>query len=95
MYAVHTEVTIPDGTPVDGPARGLQAHAIPAVRAAGAVAAYWMEPANGSILGVVLFDDETAARTAASGISVGGRPPDAPDGVSYRTVEVREVIARL
>jgi len=95
MYAVFTEVNIPDGTPTDGAAAGLRANAIPAVRAAGATNAYWLQPLNGRALGVVLFDDEAAANAAAAGIEVGGTPPSAPEGVTFRTVEVREVIAHL
>jgi hypothetical protein len=95
MYALCTEVSIPDGAPVDGAAEGLRANAVPAVREAGAVSAYWMQPMGGRLLGVVMFDDEAAARAAAAGIHVEDRPGPAPEGVAYRTVEVREVIARL
>ena len=95
MHAVYTEVNIPDGVPTDGAAEGLRTVAVPAVREAGAVSAYWMEPMNGRALGVVLFEDEAAARAAASGLHVGARPGNAPEGVTFRTVEVREVIASL
>jgi hypothetical protein len=95
MHAVYTEVNIPAGVETGGAAKGLNSNAVPAVRAAGAVGAYWLEPLNGRALGVVLFDDEAAARTAAAGLRVGDRPRDAPAGVTYRTVEVREVIASL
>jgi hypothetical protein len=95
MHAIYTEVDIPDGIPTDGAAEGLRTRAVPAAREAGAVSAYWMEPLNGRALGVVLFDDESAARTAAAGLHVGARPGNAPDGVTFRTIEVREVIASL
>lgn len=95
MYAIYTELDIPDGTPTEGAAEGLRATAIPAVREAGATNAYWMEAMNGRAVGVVLFDDEAAARAAAAEIHVGGQPRSAPDGVSFRTVEVQEVIAHL
>lgn len=95
MHAIFTEVNIPDGVATDGAADGLRTTAVPAVRAAGAAGAYWLEPMNGRALGVVLFDDEAAARTAAAGLQVGARPGDAPEGVTFRTVEVREVIAHL
>jgi hypothetical protein len=95
MHAVYTEVNIPNGVSTDGAADGLKTTAVPAVRAAGAVSAYWLEPLNGRALGVVLFDDEAAARAAAAGLHVGDRPGNAPDGVTFRTVEVREVIASL
>jgi hypothetical protein len=95
MYAVYTEVTIPDGAPTDGAAAALWGNAVPAVRQAGARNAYWMAPTDGRLLGVVVFDDEAAARSAAAGIPVGERAANAPAGVTYRTVDVREVIAHL
>lgn len=95
MYAVFTEVDIPDGTPTDGAAEGIRTNAIPAVREAGAAAAYWLEAMNGRAVGVILFDDEAAARATAATIHVGRRPAPAPEGVTFRTVEVREVIAHL
>ena len=95
MHAIYTEVDIPDGVPTDGAADGLKTTAVPAVRAAGAVGAYWLEALNGRALGVVLFDSADAAQAAAAGLHVGARPGNAPDGVTFRTVEVREVIAHL
>jgi hypothetical protein len=95
MYALYTEVNIPDGVPTDGAAQNLRANAVPAVRAAGAVNAYWMEAMNGRALGVILFENEAAARAASALVAVGARPASAPDGVTFRTVEVREVIAQL
>lgn len=95
MYAVYTEVDIPEGVPTDGAAAGLQATAVPAVRAAGALSAYWLEAMQGRALGVVMFESDAAARAAAAGLNVGDRPGNAPEGVTYRTVEVREVIAHL
>jgi hypothetical protein len=95
MYAVFTEVTLPPGIPADAAANGLRANAVPAVRAAGATSAYWLAPHDGRIIGVVLFDDEAAARTAAAGLHAGARPGNAPDGVTFRTVQVQEVIAHL
>jgi hypothetical protein len=95
MYAIYTEVDIPDGVPTDGAAEGLETTAVPAVRAAGAVGAYWLEALNGRAMGVVLFDSEDAAHAAAADLHVGARPGNAPEGVIFNTVEVREVIARL
>lgn len=95
MYAVFTEVDIPNGVPTDGAAAALQATAVPAVRAAGAVQAYWTEALDGRALGLILFDSEAAARAATAGLEVGNQPATAPDGVTFRTVEVREVIAHL
>ena len=95
MYAVFTEVDVPTGAPTHGAAAALQANAVPAVRAAGARHAYWTGALNGRALGLVLFDSEAAARAASEQITVGHRPGSAPDGVTYRTVEVREVIAQV
>ena len=95
MYAVFTELNIPDGTPTDGAGDALRANAVPMVREAGAANAFWLEAMNGRSLGVILFEDEAAARATASQLHVGERPGPAPEGVTFRTVEVREVIAQL
>jgi hypothetical protein len=95
MYAIFTEVNVPQGIPADGAANGLRANAVPAVRAAGAMGAYWLAPHDGRAIGVVLFAEESAARAASEGLHVGARPGNAPDGVTFRTVQVQEVIAHL
>jgi hypothetical protein len=95
MYAIFTEVTLPPGIPAAAAANGLRANAVPAARAAGASGAYWLAPHDGRAIGVVLFDDQAAARAAAQGLHVGARPGNAPDGVTFRTVQVQEVIAHL
>jgi hypothetical protein len=95
MYAVFTEVNLPPGTPTRAAANGLRANAVPAARAAGATGAYWLAPHDGRAIGVVLFDDEAAARAAAEGLHVGAQPGNAPDGVTFRTVQLHEVIAHL
>ena len=95
MYALFTEVDIPEGTPTDGMGEAIRANAVPVVREASAAGAYWLEAMNGRSLGVILFEDEAAARATASQLRVGERPGPAPEGVKFRTVEVREVIAQL
>jgi hypothetical protein len=95
MYAIFTEVNMPPGIPAGAAASGLRANAVPAVQAAGASGAYWLAPHDGRAVGVVLFADEAAARAAAAGLRVGARPGNAPDGVTFRTVQVQEVIAHL
>lgn len=95
MYAILTEVTVPPGTPVDTAAASLMDSAVPGVRAAGAVGGYWLAPRDGRGVAVMLFDDESAARTAAAGLRIGDRPPSAPDGVVFRSVEVERVIAHF
>jgi hypothetical protein len=95
MYAIFTEVNLPPGIPAGAAANGLRANAVPAAQAAGASGAYWLAPHDGRAVGVVLFDNEAAARAAAKGLHVGARPGNAPDGVTFRTVQVQEVIAHL
>lgn len=95
MHALFTEVDIPEGTPTKDAGDRLREVAVPTVREAGAAGAYWMEAMNGRGVAVILFEDEAAARAVAAGLQVGERPGTAPEGVTFRTVEVREVIAQL
>lgn len=95
MYAIFTEVTVPRGTSVDTATTNLNANAVPGVRAAGAVAGYWLAPHDGRAVAMMLFDDEAAARNAAADLHVGDRPGRAPDGVVFSSVEVDRVIAHL
>jgi hypothetical protein len=95
MYAVFTEVNMPPGIPADAAANGLRANAVPSVQAAGATGAYWLAPHDGRLIGMVLFDEETTARAAAKGLHVGDRAENAPEGVTFRTVQVQQVIAHL
>jgi len=65
-------------------------------RDAGAKAGYWLAPQDGRGLAVVVFDTEDEARAAAARIEVGKPPmPDAPAGVTVKTVEVREILASV
>jgi hypothetical protein len=43
----------------------------------------------------VVFDSEDEAQKLASHFQVGEAPPNAPAGVTFRTVEVREVLASI
>jgi len=72
----------------------LPRSAVPMARDAGAKAGYWLAPQDGRGLAVVVFDTEDEARAAAARIEVGKPPmPDAPAGVTVKTVEVREILA--
>jgi hypothetical protein len=73
----------------------LNNNAVPLVKAAGAKSGGWLAPQGGRSISVVLSDDEPAAREMAGQLAVGGRPPGAPEGVAFRTVEVREVLAQV
>jgi hypothetical protein len=65
-------------------------------RDAGATAGYWLAPAGGRGVSVVVFDTEDAATAVAARFRVGEPPmPDAPPGITVKTVEVREVLAAL
>ena len=57
---------------------------------------YWLAPQNGRGVAMVVFETEEEARTAAAMFRVGEPPmPDAPEGVTVETVEVREVLAAV
>ena len=61
-----------------------------------ALAGFWLGPSGGRGVSVVVFDDEEAANAVAARFRVGEPPmPDAPAGVTVKTVEVREVLAAL
>jgi hypothetical protein len=95
MYAVLIEVNA-DESHVDAARDYLPKTAVPMVRDAGAKAGYWLAPQNGRGLSVVVFDSEDEARTVAAQIEVGEPAmPGAPEGVTVKTVEVREVIASV
>jgi len=94
MYAVFVEVNAGAG-PNDQARQNIEGNAVPMARDAGARAGYWLSAAGGRGVAVVCFDSEEAARRAADQLKVGEAPPGAPPGVTFRTVEVREVLASL
>jgi hypothetical protein len=95
MYAVFTEVNA-DESHLEAAREMLPNVAVPFARGAGAKGGYWLAPQNGRGVTVVVFDTEDAARQAAQRFTVGQPPfPDAPAGVTVKTVEVREVIASV
>ena len=95
MYALFTEVNA-DESNVEIARQVLPNVAVPRARDAGAKAGYWLAPRNGRGVAVVVFETEDAARQAAQMFTVGQPPfPDAPSGVTVKTVEVREVIASV
>jgi hypothetical protein len=62
----------------------------------GAKAGYWLAPAGGRGVSLVVFDTEHAAQQAASMLRVGKPPAEgAPEGITVRSVEVHEVIASV
>ncbi len=95
MYAVFTEVDASDSVK-EAAREMLNRVAVPGAREAGAKAGYWLEPHDGRGLSVVVFETEAEARAVADRFEVGKPPfPEAPEGVVFRTVEVREVIAAV
>jgi len=95
MHAVFIEVNATEDN-VDAAREFLPNTAVPAARDGGAVAGYWLAPHEGRGVSVVVFDTEETARKTAEQFRVGEPPmPNAPAGVTVRTVEVREVLAAL
>ena len=95
MYALFTEVNAKDSD-AEAAREILPQEVVPAARDNGAKAGYWLAPQNGRGVAVVLFDTEAEARAAATMFHVGEPPmPGAPEGITVKTVEVREVIAAV
>jgi|SRR2546423_877998 hypothetical protein len=97
MHAVFVEVDInlEDGFSIDEARKRLQENAPQMAREAGARSAYWLAPQGGRGVSVAIFDSKEEADKLASRFHVGEAPPQAPPGVTFRTVEVREVVASL
>jgi hypothetical protein len=95
MHALFVEVDVQDGLSLDEARKRLQANAPAMARQAGARAAYWLAPHSGRGVSVAVFDSEDEAQKLASQFHVGEAPPNAPPGVTFRTVEVREVLASM
>ena len=95
MYALFIEVTA--GEEHKERAREmLNRVAVPGARDAGAKLGVWLEPMNGRGISITGYATEEDARDRAKGFAVGQRPfDDAPESVTIKTVEVREVIASL
>lgn len=94
MYAVFAEVNA-DASMNDQARQILAETAVPMARDAGARAGYWLGAEGGRGVSVTVFDSEEAAKRVADRLKVGEAPPGAPPSVTFRTVEVREVLASL
>jgi hypothetical protein len=95
MYALFVEVNAQDEH-TETARKVLPEVAAPGARQAGAKGGYWLAPVDGRGVSVVVFDSEDEARQAAQRLQVGQPPmPEAPEGVTVRTVEVREVLASV
>jgi hypothetical protein len=95
MYALFVEVNA-DESVTEAAREYLSKTVGPRAAERGAKGGYWLAPAGGRGVSIVAFDTEEAAQQAASMLQV-GQPPqqDAPEGITVRTVEVREVIASV
>ena len=95
MYALFTEVNAEDAQKEAG-REMLNRIVVPGAKADGAKGGYWLEPKNGRGVSIVVFETEAEARAVADRFEIGQPPaPDAPEGITFRTVEVREVIASV
>jgi|KBSSwiStaDraftv2_1062776.scaffolds.fasta_scaffold201135_1 alkanesulfonate monooxygenase SsuD/methylene tetrahydromethanopterin reductase-like flavin-dependent oxidoreductase (luciferase family) len=95
MYAVFVEVSAEERH-TEAAREYLPRTAATGAREAGAKGGYWLAPAGGRGVSIVVFDTEEEARNLAKRFQV-GQPPmsDAPEGVVVKTVEVREVLASV
>jgi hypothetical protein len=95
MYALFTEVNATESA-TDAAREFLPQYAVVAARDNGATGGYWLAPQSGRGVAIVVFETEEEARAAAAMFHVGEPPmPGAPEGVTVKTVEVREVLAAV
>jgi hypothetical protein len=87
MYAVLVNVSINDG---GSPEEELRETVVPRISSApGFVAGYWTRSEDGSNgRSMIVFESHEAAKAAAERIG-----PNVPQGVTFESAEVREVIA--
>ena len=95
MYALFVEVNA-DNSHTERAREFLNRVAVPGAREAGATSGYWLAPFDGRGVSMTVYETEDQARAVAKRFQAGERPsPDAPEGVTVRTVAVQEVIASL
>ncbi len=93
MFALFIEVNA-DESHVPEARKMLPEVAVPGAKESGAIGGYWLAPSGGRGLSVTAYDSEEQAREASTGFTV-GEPVGLVEGVTVRTVEVREVLAHL
>ncbi len=91
MYAVFVEVSA-DESHTEEARKSLNETAVPMAKEHGGKTGFWLAPEGGRGLSVVVFDSEGDARRAAEPLHV-GEPAGGVPGVTFKTVEVREVLA--
>lgn len=94
VYAIYVEVAS-DPSNTEAARAALPNNAVPMARAAGAKAGFWLDHSTGTGVAVITFDSLEAAQAMADHLQVGEQPKGAPEGVTFKTVEVREVLAWL
>jgi hypothetical protein len=92
MYAVFVEVNA-DESQTANAREGLAQNVVPLAQAAGAKAGYWLAPRGDRGVAVVVFESEEQARKMAAQARP-GENAGAP-GVTFRNIEVSEVLASL
>jgi len=87
MHAVLVKVSISD---FEGSVKELRETVVPRISSLpGFVAGYWTRSSDGSNgRSMLVFESEEAARTAAERVGA-----NVPDGVTFESAEVREVVA--
>lgn len=86
MHAALVTLTI-DQDRAPAAANALVNDILPSIRSApGFVAGYWLEPADGQGLSVVLFETEEPARETAPPVSSWAAPGVTINGVEFRRV---------
>ena len=87
MHAVLVKVSISD---FEGSVKELRETVVPRIsQMPGFVAGYWTRAADGSNgRSLLVFESEEAARTAAERVGA-----SVPEGVTFESAEVREVVA--
>jgi hypothetical protein len=93
MYAVFIEVNA-DESHTDQAREILPKTVAVQARESGGKGGYWLAPQGGRGVSVVVYDDEATARAVAARFVI-GEPVGDVEGVTWRTVEVREVLAHL
>jgi hypothetical protein len=93
MYAVFIEVNA-DESHTDQAREVLPKTIAPQARESGAKGGYWLAPQNGRGVSVTVYEDEATARAVAERLTIGEEVGEVA-GVTWRTVEVREVLAHL
>jgi len=91
MHAVIGMVSIPAGRE-DEATEHLKTNVLPMIKQApGVITGYFVAPQDGKGIGFTLYDTEDNARAAVEM----ARNAPLPEGVSFDSIDVREVVAQL